>query len=100
MSDSRRRRSAHAVRVVRTERLSASLTRVVLGGGTLSSFQPSAFADSYVKVVFVHPDVPRPLPRTDDGRVDVDAVREALGPEHAPRMRSYTVRACDPDTPS
>jgi NADPH-dependent ferric siderophore reductase len=97
MSEPRRRRSAHAARVVRTERLSASLTRVVVGGGTLSSFRPSGFADSYVKVVFVHPEVPRPLPRTDDGRVDVDAVREALGPEHAPRMRSYTVRAFDPD---
>jgi NADPH-dependent ferric siderophore reductase len=95
MSEPRPRRTACAVQVLRTERLSASLTRVVLGGPGLAGFDPPC-ADSYVKVVFVHPDVPRPLPRSEDGRVDLDAVRETLAPEHAPRMRSYTVRAFDP----
>jgi NADPH-dependent ferric siderophore reductase len=64
----------------------------------LSGFQASPFADSYVKVVFVHPDVPRPLPRTEDGRVDIDDVKDTLPGEHAPRVRSYTVRAFDEDT--
>jgi NADPH-dependent ferric siderophore reductase len=77
------------------------MTRVVVGGKALRGFDASAHADSYVKVVFLHPEVPRPLPRIDhDGvadvlRVDVDAVRDSMPAEHAPRMRSYTVRAFD-----
>jgi NADPH-dependent ferric siderophore reductase len=95
MSEPRRRRSAMVAAVLRTEPLSPTLVRVVLGGPGLAGFEASPYADSYVKAVFVHPDVPRPLPRTDTGRVDVDAVRDA-GPAHqAPRMRSYTVRAFD-----
>jgi NADPH-dependent ferric siderophore reductase len=95
MSEPRRRRSAIVTEVVRTERLSPSMVRVVLGGPGLAQFQPSPYADSYVKVVFVHPDVPRPLPLTADGRVDVDGVRDAGLPEQSPRLRSYTVRAFD-----
>lgn len=91
-----RRRTAFAATVLRTERLSASLVRIVVGGPGLDGFEASPFADSYVKTVFVHPDVPRPLPRADDGRVDVDAVRDSVPAEHAPRMRSYTVREFDP----
>jgi NADPH-dependent ferric siderophore reductase len=72
------------------------MTRVVAGGAVLASFTPSTYADSYVKVVFVHPDTRRPLPRTEDGRVDLEAVRADLPPELAPRIRSYTVRAFDP----
>ncbi len=102
MSEPRRRRSAYAATVLRTEWLSASLVRLVVGGPGLAGFTltgPGAapYADSYVKVVFVHPDVPRPLPRTEDDKVDVDAVRDALPAEHAPRTRSYTVRAFDPE---
>lgn len=98
----RRPRSARVVAVRRTEQLTPSLTRVVVGGQALAGFDASAHADSYVKVVFVHPGAPRPLPRAgldgvlDEHRVDVDAVRDSLGPEHAPRLRSYTVRAFDP----
>lgn len=95
MFQQRRVPSAYAVTVQRTEQLSASLTRVVVGGPGLAGFTPSPFADSYVKVVFVHPDVPRPLPRTDDDRVDMEAVTEGLAAEHTPRMRSYTVRSFD-----
>lgn len=95
MSEPRRRRSAIVTEVVRTERLSPSMVRVVLGGPGLAQFQPSPYADSYVKVVFVHPDVPRPLPLTADGRVDVDSVRDAGLAEQSPRLRSYTVRAFD-----
>ena len=80
---------------MRTERLSASLVRVVVGGPGLASSWRRSRTDSYVKVVFVHPDTPRPLPLDDDGRVDLDAVRDAVPPEHAPRQRSYTVRAFD-----
>jgi NADPH-dependent ferric siderophore reductase len=100
MSEPRRRRTAYAATVLRTERLSASLVRLVVGGPGLAGFGLTGpgvtpYADSYVKVVFVHPDTPRPLPRAEDDRVDVDAVRDASPAEHAPRTRSYTVRAFD-----
>ena len=98
MPESRRRRTAMAATVLRTERLSASLVRVVVGGPGLDSFEPSSCADSYVKAVFVHEDAPRPFPLTDDGRVDLETVAESLPREHAPRMRSYTVRAFDEAT--
>ncbi len=92
-----RRRTARVVEVRRTERLSASLVRVVVGGPALAGFDATEHTDSYVKVVFVHPATPRPLPLAGPGRVDVDAVRDAGPADRAPRMRSYTVRAFDPD---
>ena len=95
MPEPRRRRTAFAATVLRTERLSASLVRLVVGGPGLEGFTPSECTDSYVKVLFVHPDVPRPLLRTEDGRVDVDGIRDAGPAEQAPRTRSYTVRAYD-----
>ena len=98
MAENRRRRTALAATVLRTERLSASLVRVVVGGPGLDLFEASPCADSYVKVVFVHDGAARPFPRTDDGRIDLDAVAGALPREHPPRMRSYTVRAFDETT--
>jgi NADPH-dependent ferric siderophore reductase len=95
MPEPRRRRTAFVASVVRTERLSPSLVRVVAGGPGLKTFVASEQTDSYVKVVFVHPETPRPLPLDDDGRVDLDAVRDSVAPEHAPRQRSYTVRSFD-----
>ena len=95
MPEPRRRRTAMAATVLRTERLSASLVRVVVGGRGLDTFEPSPCADSYVKAVFVHEDAPRPFPLTDDGRVDLETIAESLPREHAPRLRSYTVRASD-----
>ncbi len=97
MPEPRRRRTAHAVEVRRRERLSDSLVRLVVGGPALAAFETPPCTDTYVKVVFVHPDVPRPLPRDEAGRVDLDLVRDALPGEHAPRMRSYTVRNFDAD---
>lgn len=76
--------------VVRTERLSATMVRVVVGGPGLAAFEPSPHADSYVKVVFLPDGTPRPL--RDDGRLDLDAVRATLPPDSQPRQRSYTVR--------
>ena len=48
----------------------------MVGGPGLDDFEASEFADSYVKVVFVHPDVPRPFPRDPDGRVAVDLLHD------------------------
>ena len=95
MPEPRRRRTAFVAQVVRTQRLSAALVRVVAGGPGLDAFVASESADSYVKVVFLHPATPRPLPLDEDGRVDLDTVRDSVAAEHAPRQRSYTVRGFD-----
>jgi NADPH-dependent ferric siderophore reductase len=76
--------------VLRVDRLSASLVRVVVGGPGLATFEPSPHADSYVKLVFLPTGTPRPL--RADGRLDLDAVRATLPPDQQPRQRSYTVR--------
>ena len=96
MSQPRRARAARAATVVRTEPLTSTLVRVVVGGPGLDDFEASEFADSYVKVVFVHPDVPRPFPRTSEGRVAVDLLHD--DPAQSPRMRSYTVRSFDEES--
>ncbi|MGA8211445.1 MAG: siderophore-interacting protein [Nocardioidaceae bacterium] len=99
MSEPRRRRAAYVATVQRNEQLSASVRRLVVGGSGLAGFAASEHADSYVKLVFVHPDAARPLPTAPDGvRVDVDAVKELLPAAQAPRLRSYTVRDVDPAT--
>jgi NADPH-dependent ferric siderophore reductase len=81
-----------AATVRRTEQLSPSLVRVVIGGGDLARFAPGSFTDSYVKVLFLHPEgeYARPL--------DLDAVRADAPREHWPRLRTYTVRAWDAET--
>ena len=88
-------------RVLRTERLSASMVRVVLGGEGLRPFVPSEFADSYVKLGFAPTgadlDVLDRAPLGDDGRVDRDALRDLLPAATGPLLRAYTVRSFDPD---
>ena len=93
MPEQRRTRAAHVATVLRTEKLSTSLVRVVLGRPGLDQFGVPEFADSYVKVVFVDAAVQRPFPRTVDGRVEIDALHD--DPACAPRIRSYTVRHFD-----
>lgn len=75
--------------VRRTERIGDAMVRVVLGGNDLEGFTPSAFTDSYVKLVFLAPGVEYPDP------LDVNGVKSAMPAEHWPRMRTYTVRQWD-----
>ncbi len=75
--------------VVRTERLSPTLTRVVFGGSALRAFQANASTDAYVKLTFLRPGVSYPVP------LDLAAVRATLPPEQWPVVRTYTVRAWD-----
>jgi NADPH-dependent ferric siderophore reductase len=63
------------VTVLRTEQLTRSMVRVVLGGAGLREFVPVAATDQYVKLLF---------PADDAGR---------------PRRRTYTVRRWDPAAP-
>jgi len=85
----RTRSAPMTVSVVRTETLSPTLTRVVLGGSELTRFQPSTFSDSYVKLSFLMPgvDYRRPL--------DAQRIRVETPPEHWPVVRTYTVRSFD-----
>jgi NADPH-dependent ferric siderophore reductase len=80
-----------ATSVVRVEWLSATLVRVVVASDELARFGPPVYADSYVKALFLHPDVDYPRP------INPAALREQLPAEHLPRMRTYTVRAFDPE---
>jgi len=77
--------------VVRTERLSPTLTRVVFGGDELRRFQHRGFTDSYVKLYFLTPGVDYPRP------FDLEAVKAAMPQQQWPVVRTYTVRAWDPD---
>jgi len=78
--------------VLRAERLTPGLVRLVVGGPGLAVFTPSPHADSYVKLMFL-PAGERPL--QPDGRLDIEAVRAALPEGVAPRLRAYTVRGFD-----
>ncbi|MBD7997080.1 siderophore-interacting protein [Oerskovia gallyi] len=65
--------ATHAV-VVRTERLTPHMIRVVLGGEGLDGFDPGPHTDRYVKLLFP----------------------AAAGPEGRVPMRTYTIRSWDP----
>ncbi len=77
--------------VRRTEWLSRSMVRVVVGGAGLSPYAGRAETDAYVKVLFLHPDGGYPRP------IDVEAIRATMPPDRWPRQRTYTVRAWDGD---
>ncbi|NUS13576.1 MAG: siderophore-interacting protein [Streptomyces sp.] len=83
-------RARHAT-VVRTERLTPRMVRVVLAVDPADRPDIGACTDHYVKLVFPPEgaDYPRPL--------DMEAVRRDLPREQWPRTRTYTVRAWDPD---
>ncbi len=75
--------------VLRKESLTPHMIRIVAGGAGLRDFRPNEFTDAYVKVIFKVPGVEYPEP------FDVQRIREELPREHAPRMRTYTVRGYD-----
>lgn len=85
----RKRRVNHA-RVLRTERLTPHMIRVVLGGEELAGFSAGEYTDHYVKLLFPQPGIDYPVP------MDMETVRRDLPREQWPRLRSYTVRAWDP----
>ena len=75
--------------VVRTEQLSPTLIRVVLGGQDLRRYQPKAATDSYVKLSFLQPGIDYPRP------IDLDTIRATMPAAHWPVVRTYTVRSFD-----
>ncbi|MDT0309535.1 siderophore-interacting protein [Streptomyces sp. DSM 44917] len=94
MSDRTGPRAAPKVntaRVLRAERVTPHVIRLVLGGEELRDFAARSDTDQYVKILFPVPGVDYPEP------LDIAAVRRDL-PRHAwPRTRTYTVRAWDPE---
>ncbi|MFF3449682.1 siderophore-interacting protein [Streptomyces sp. NPDC002667] len=88
----RKPRKPHSAMVVRTERLTPHMQRVVLGGEALADFATSGRTDHYVKLLFGPPGVTYPEP------FDLERVREEFPREQWPVTRTYTVRAWDPET--
>ncbi|MFF2367289.1 siderophore-interacting protein [Streptomyces sp. NPDC058122] len=87
----RKPRKPHSAKVLRTERLTPHMQRVVLGGDALTDFATSGRTDHYVKLLFGPPGVTYPEP------FDMDRVREEFPREQWPVTRTYTVRAWDPE---
>ncbi|MFF8404977.1 siderophore-interacting protein [Streptomyces sp. NPDC015684] len=87
----RKPRRAHTAQVVRTERLTPHMQRVVLGGEGLAGFTADTCTDHYVKLLFGPPGVTYPEP------FDLERIRAEFPREQWPVTRTYTVRAFDPE---
>ncbi|MFF7141918.1 MULTISPECIES: siderophore-interacting protein [Streptomyces] len=86
-----RGRTVHCAQVIRTQRLSPHMQRVVLGGEGLAGFTAGSCTDHYVKLLFPAggADYPEPF--------DLQRIREEFPREQWPVTRTYTVRAWDPE---
>ncbi|MYS22917.1 NADPH-dependent ferric siderophore reductase, contains FAD-binding and SIP domains [Streptomyces sp. DvalAA-14] len=85
----RRNRTPKHATVVRTERLTPHMIRVVLAVDPASALEIGAHTDHYVKLLFPPEGVTYPEP------LDIEAIRRDLPSEQWPRTRTYTVRAWD-----
>ncbi|MFJ1734185.1 siderophore-interacting protein [Streptomyces sp. NPDC088254] len=85
----RRPRKPHSAQVVRTERLTPHMQRVVLGGAGLAEFELGGCTDHYVKLLFGAEGVTYPEP------FDLERVRAEFPREQWPVTRTYTVRHWD-----
>ena len=81
----------HRARVLRTERLTPHMVRVVLGGDGLAQFATRGLTDHYVKLLFPVDGVIYPEP------FDLQQIRAEFPPEQWPRSRTYTVRSWEPE---
>lgn len=77
--------------VSRSERVTPHMIRVVLGGEGLAAFAATEAADLHVKLVFPEEGVEYPRP------FDMQSVRLLLPRAQWPKLRTYTVRAWDPE---
>ncbi|MGW5096758.1 siderophore-interacting protein [Streptomyces nodosus] len=86
-----RGRTVHCAQVIRTQRLSPHMQRVVLGGEGLAGFTAGTCTDHYVKLLFPAggADYPEPF--------DLQRIRDEFPREQWPVTRTYTVRAWDPE---
>jgi NADPH-dependent ferric siderophore reductase len=81
-----------SARVLRTERPTPHLIRLVLGGPELVGLPVGDYTDHYIKLIFPPAGVEYATP------LDLAAIRRDLPREQWPRLRAYTVRAFDPTT--
>ncbi|MFC4907163.1 siderophore-interacting protein [Actinomadura gamaensis] len=88
--DRRGGRAVHRGVVLRTERLTPHMVRVVLGGDGLAAFDAGEHTDHYVKLLFGRPGVEYPEP------FDIERIRAEMPREQWPTTRTYTVRSWDP----
>lgn len=87
MTQARTRPAPLSATVVRTQRLTGTLVRIVFGGPELAGFRGSIFTDAYVKLSFPPPGVSYPRP------FDPEWIRANLPVEQWPTVRTYTVRS-------
>ncbi|MEU1178432.1 siderophore-interacting protein [Streptomyces sp. NPDC005820] len=87
----RKPRKPHSAQVVRTERLTPHMQRVVLGGESLAEFSAGTCTDHYVKLLFGPEGVTYPEP------FDLERIRAEFPREQWPVTRTYTVRAWNPE---
>jgi NADPH-dependent ferric siderophore reductase len=87
----RKPRKPHTAQVVRTERLTPHMQRVVLGGEELAVFAADTCTDHYVKLLFPTGGATYPEP------FDLERIRAEFPREQWPVTRTYTVRAWDPE---
>ncbi|MBM9622590.1 siderophore-interacting protein [Streptomyces zhihengii] len=80
---------AHSATVVRTERLTPHMVRVVLAVDPGTGFEIGEYTDHYVKLLFAPEGVSYPEP------FDMDRIREEFPREQWPTNRTYTVRSWD-----
>ncbi|CAL9377796.1 putative protein [Streptomyces sp. enrichment culture] len=85
----RKPRKPHSAQVVRTERLTPHMQRVVLGGEGLAGFSADTCTDHYVKLLFPAEGVTYPEP------FDMERIREEFPRDRWPVTRTYTVRQWD-----
>ncbi|MFD5271725.1 siderophore-interacting protein [Streptomyces sp. NPDC058335] len=85
----RKPRKPHSAQVVRTERLTPHMQRVVLGGEGLAEFTAATCTDHYVKLLFGPEGVTYPEP------FDLERIRAEFPREQWPVTRTYTVRHWD-----
>ncbi|MFI8006869.1 siderophore-interacting protein [Streptomyces sp. NPDC086010] len=86
----RRTPTAQGAQVLRTERITPHMVRVVLGGDGLDGFALAGFTDHYIKLCFAPEGADYAHP------FDVAAIREEYPRELWPTTRTYTVRSWDP----
>ncbi|MCX4662814.1 MULTISPECIES: siderophore-interacting protein [Streptomyces] len=84
--------ATHLGRVVRTERITPHMHRVVLGGEGLADFAADEWTDHYVKFLFPPAGVSYPEP------FDIQRIRAEVPREQWPVTRTYSVRSWDPVT--
>ncbi|WAX80903.1 siderophore-interacting protein [Streptomyces sp. KMM 9044] len=85
----RQPRKPHSGQVLRTERLTPHMQRVVLGGEGLADFTADTCTDHYVKLLFPAEGVTYPEP------FDMQRIREEFPRDQWPVTRTYTVRHWD-----